>query len=255
VSTKKTSIERGDNHTGTATAPRRSSRTEAGAIEGGADPEGHFPTLHARIHKAYVQDGEPIGTMPPPAGPREAVRKVTDAVQGRRSEVLMDCLAERMAVERTGVRLYDLMLIKLQAYGTFEGGPTEEDILAIRADELDHFTLLRDAISGLGGDPTAMTPGADVATVIGSGLQKALADPRSDVSQALHALHVAEAADTDGWALLIELTEALGQSDLAERFRVAALREEEHLQRVHHWLAVFTTSAAGALAEATSPPG
>ena len=56
-------------------------------------------------------------------------------------------------------------LIKFESEGGWEGGPTAEELRQIREEELQHFEMLKECMQTLGGDPTAMTPAADVAAV------------------------------------------------------------------------------------------
>ena len=64
-------------------------------------------------------------------------------------------------------------------------------------------------------------PLADTSAVASIGLMQVIADPRMTVAQSLHAIHVAELADTDGWQLLIKLARHMGQDDIADRFQTA----------------------------------
>lgn len=51
----------------------------------------------------------------------------------------LDKLSERLAFERTGVRLYEALLNKCQTLGESAPGPTLEDIEHIGSEELEHF--------------------------------------------------------------------------------------------------------------------
>jgi hypothetical protein len=106
--------------------------------------------------------------------------------------------------------------------------------------------LVRDAIVGLGADPTAMTPCADLAGVQGMGLVQSVTDPRTTLAQCLDSILVAELADNDGWKLLIGMAEALGMDELAERFTTALAEEDEHLLLVRRWVAERTEKQLGA---------
>jgi rubrerythrin len=165
-------------------------------------------------------------TMPPPAH----MAKV-------RSLVLLDKLGERLAFERAGVRLYDTLLLKHDATGGFPGGPSRADLEEIREDELAHFALLESIIGRFGGDPTAVTPSANLAIVENTGVCSAINDPRTSLAEGLHAILIAELADNDAWEQLIELVDQLGEEELAEGFREAYDEEQEHLARVRGWLA------------------
>ena len=88
----------------------------------------------------------------------------------------------------------------------------------------------------MGGDPTAVTPCADVAGVASTGLLEVVADPRVTLTQALDAILTAELTDNDGWKILIAMAEALGHQDLALRFAEALAAEDRHLTSVRTWI-------------------
>lgn len=235
----------GMNTTGAATAPIQAGRTTQGALEGGMTP-GDFVTAHAAILRQYVDGAEPVGTMPPPATLKGVVATAGDALMGTKTPVLLDKVGERIAFERTGTRLYDALLLKHDLMGSFAGGPSRADLQTIRDEEHGHFQMLVEAMVQLGGDPTAITPCADLAAVEGLGLQKVVTDARTTLAQALHAIHIAELADTDAWEMLVELAEGLGQTRLVARFREAAAHEQRHLMMVRTWLRAYTMGEAGA---------
>lgn len=179
----------------------------------------------------------------------EDERRAAAMGAGGRATVLLDKLAERLTFERAGTRLYEGLLVKLEAIGTFEGGPSRDDLASFLEEELTHFHQVREAIEQLGGDPTAMTPSANVSAVIGRGLPLVILDPHGSLADALHAIHVAELADNDGWQMLIALTEFMGHDDLAAGFRRSLATEDVHLDSIRRWL----TSHASAQARRETP--
>jgi rubrerythrin len=66
------------------------------------------------------------------------------------------------------------------------------------------------------------------------------------VGQSLHAIHVAELADNDGWVLLIKIAKEMGQDDLAARFRQALDDEDRHLAALRQWMEQVCLTEAGA---------
>jgi hypothetical protein len=151
--------------------------------------------------------------------------------------LLMDKLGERLAFEQAGSRLYEALLSKYRAYGSFEGGPTGEELLHILHEEYDHADLLTGAIEELGGDPTELTPAANLAASISAGLPQVLSDPRVDLLQSLEAIVVAELADNECWTALAELARQDGHDELATECREALGHEREHLTKVRRWIA------------------
>jgi hypothetical protein len=91
----------------------------------------------------------------------------------------------------------------------------------VRDEEHEHFVMLGEAIRQLGGDPTVVTPSANLQATASKGLCAVLADPRTDVLQCLEALLTAELVDNDCWPALIELVENAGEEDLAARFQAS----------------------------------
>lgn len=195
------------------------------------------------LRNQYSAEGEVLGHLPK-----------SGAVRGKKAGLmgtLLDKMGERLAFERTGVRLYEALLAKLDGpapIGPGANAPNRKDIERICVQEHEHFLLMVESIESLGGDPTAMTPAAGVAATVSTGLPKVLLDPRSTFAQCLDAILVAELADNDGWSLLIDLAEANGQDDLAARFHSAHETEEEHLELVRGWIREATLAGEPAKA-------
>ena len=154
----------------------------------------------------------------------------------REDAALLDRIGERLAFERTGARLYDAAITAVSALGPAREGPTVDDLRAIRDAEVRHARLLEEAITELGGDPTCVTPSADMGSMAASGLVQVVSDPRASRSQRLCALLVAELTDHDGWELLVELAKSAGHTEIARRFEDALREEAHHLARVRSWL-------------------
>ena len=72
--------------------------------------------------------------------------------------VLLDKLSERLAFERMGTRLYDALINKCELLGESAPGPTVAELRQIREEERQHFLLVNQAITSLGGDPTLRVP-------------------------------------------------------------------------------------------------
>lgn len=191
----------------------------------------------AEVRSEYLERGDSIGSIPPPASVKGAASTVASAVKGTNAAALLDKLGERLAFERTGTRLYGALIAKAQASEALPSGPSVADLEELQREELQHFEILMGAIRGLGGDPTSMTPSADVAGVTAQGVLQVIADPRMNLVQSLEAILVAELVDNDGWKMLIELARAGGQEDIAKKCEVALTQENEHLRKVRAWVA------------------
>lgn len=189
----------------------------------------------AAVRTSYVTEAEPVGTVPMPGTAKGAVKAGAQKLTGTNPEVLLDKLGERLAFERSGVRLYDAILTKFQATEQKPDGMSADQLRHFRSEEDSHFRMLADCLRSLGADPTAQTPGADITGVEATGLMKVLEDPRTTLPQTLHALLVLELADNDSWELLIKLAEDCGQKKMADDFRTALRQEQEHLASVRRW--------------------
>jgi len=251
--TVKKPTDLGTNRTGAQASPIDSKKTAEGALGTPLVDEGG-PIELSLERGSWATDAEPVGSMPPPASIKGAVKTTIDMVKGHHATVFLDKLGERLAFERTGVRLYEALLVKLDAADLHEGGPTRVEVERIRDDELRHFGELKASMESLGGDPTAMTPCADVVGVASEGVVKVLTDPRTTLSQCLDALLMVELMDNDAWVLLANLADGFGQKDMADRFRVALADEEEHLMLVRGWVSRGITGQAG-LASAPARSG
>jgi rubrerythrin len=233
----------GSNRTGIATAPLRAQATLKGAVDGDMDQADLGESIAAR--ERFSSEAMPVGTMPPPATLRGAAKTALSALKGQKATVFLDKLGERLAFERTGVRLYEALMVKLEAASEHPGRPSRNDLQRIRSDEYRHFQIVKQAIQSLGGDPTAMTPCANVTAVASSGIPKVLTDPRTTLNQCLGAILTAELVDNDGWQMLADMAEKLGQTEMAEQFRDCLTQEAEHLEMVRSWLANGVEGEAG----------
>ncbi len=223
------------NRTGMALAPIQGPQVrEAGEKTRPTTPGDADGLLRARADWIGVR--VPVGSMPPPSSVTGAVKSGIAALKGDHPNVLLDKLGERLAFERTGVRLYDALIAAVEALGEEPHGPSLAALREIRDEEARHFGLVKAAIEELGGDPTCVTPCADGVGVASAGLVAVSTDPRSSRSQRLHAILVAELTDNEGWEMLIDLCRAAGRGPMAERFETALVNERSHLARVRAWM-------------------
>jgi rubrerythrin len=235
----------GANRTGTRLAPERCEEMLAATTEFPPSSQGDASAL-AVARLDYASSAEPVGTMPPPGGIVEGVKTAAKMVRGQQPVRMLDKLGERLAFERTGVRLYEALLSKHDT--AFKGGPSRQAVQHILDEEREHFTMLREMIEAQGGDPTAITPSANVHATASKGLGAVLTDPRTTFVEGLEAVLIAELTDNECWDGLIGLADAAGDSDLLARFTGARDREREHLDLVRGWLAAaYDRDVTGAL--------
>jgi rubrerythrin len=241
-STKPT--EMGLNRTGIATAPTESKKTIEGAEKSGV-VRSHDPGAIEAARTALSSQSEPVGTMPPPGSLKGIIKAGAEAMKGRRPTVFLDLLGDRLAFERTGVRIYEAFAAKLAAADPAPTSPTRAEVEVIRDQELQHVAMLTAAIESLGADPTVMTPTADICALATSGILKVMTDARSTLTHALQALHLAELSDNEAWVMLADLAEELGHDEMSASFRLAVVDESKHLDSVHEWLLSALEAQAG----------
>ena len=192
-------------------------------------------TEMAELRQSYIREAKGYGSIPVPGTLKGMAATALDMLNGERPQILIDKLAERLAMERTATRLYDALLTKLAVVGVGTSAINTEDVASIRGDEARHALLIAEAIASIGGDPTAMTPSADNVGVEAMGLVQVLNDPRSSLAQSLHALLTAELSDGVGWETLIALAHEMGHGDMVDAFSDALLQERKHQVMIQSW--------------------
>jgi rubrerythrin len=229
-------VKVGTNRTGIALARERAEAMVAGARELGPTSEGDASFFGA-VRAEYSAEAEPIGTMPPPTSFKGLAKTAMQSISGGQPTLFMDKLGERLAFERTGTRLYEALLSKHDSFGSFAGGPTRAELEKILEEEYEHFRLLLAAIESLSGDPTAVTPSADLSALASQGIGSVIVDPRTTLLQCLEAILIAELTDNEGWEGLVDLAEVAGEEALRESFAQAMEDEHQHLKKVRSWIA------------------
>jgi rubrerythrin len=243
----------GMNKTGIQTSPVHSKKAIEGAEKAAPSSPGDASAI-AKVRQEFAREADGLGTVPPPATLKGMAKTAVGLLKGGRSTVFIDKLGQRAGFERTGVRLYEAALSKLDVFGTWEGGPSREQLEKIRLDELSHFALVKRTIEKLGGDPTVLTPAADLQANLSEGVPKMLVDPRVNLLQSLDGLLTAELVDNASWELLIQLARELGHQEIAEDFQRALDAEQEHLALVRSWLVAGTMLEAKVGEEAAGAP-
>jgi rubrerythrin len=217
----------GDNRTGIAQHPDLVAEMIEGTTEFGPTSRGGVEAL-AGVRVRVAKDSEPAATMPP-----------AKDVPIERLPIL-DKLGARLAFERTGVRLYQAMISKHDAFGSFRGGPSRADLEHIRDEEQRHLVVAQNLILKLGGDPTVITPCANLQAVVGYGVYQVLVDPRTTLIECLDAIIVAELSDHESWQQLARSIAPLGDKQAESQIREAERVETEHLTKVRAWLVAAT---------------
>ena len=227
----KAPTSQGMNRTGIDIAPLNVKELMKGVQEFPPTSSGDAQTL-ADCRRSYFLEADPIGTVPLPGTVKGVAKTSVQKLMGRHPEVLIDALGGRLAFERTGTRLYDAFLGKALVRRDEADSLPMERLQQFRAEEAAHIGIVWDALRQLGADPTCVTPLADTNGVASIGLMQIITDPRMSIAQSLHAIHLAELADHDGWQLLIKLATEMGQHDMAAGFTNALAEEDQHLDEI-----------------------
>ena len=230
-STEATEI--GRNRTGLQASPQLSKEMNDVVQPVSAETADASPLNEVRL--LYIREADPLGSIPPPATIKGAVKTAAKLLKGERPQAFIDKLAERLAYERGGTRLYDAVIAKFMAHEGELPSASLQEVIEIRDEEASHAALIRTCIEQLGADPTAQTPSADLVGVATAGFLQAAADPRTTLAQTLQVALAAELVDVASWEMLISMAERMGQDGMAERFRKALDRETEHVAKVRGW--------------------
>lgn len=234
----------GMNRSGIDLAPQGAEEMRKAVMEFPPSSEGNEQTL-AQIRTPYLNEADSIGSIPIPGTFKGAAKAGIQKLVGRNAEVLIDKLGGRLAFERTGTRLYDALIGKFMSRKDEAIMLSVDQLRQFRSEEAAHVGLCWDALRHLGADPTSVTPLADTNAVASIGLMQIVADPRMTIAQSLHAIHIAELADNDGWHLLIKLARHMGQDEIADRFEAALEEENRHLSALRTWLEQICLDEAG----------
>jgi ferritin-like metal-binding protein YciE len=225
--------ETGRNRTGLQASPQLSKEMNDVVQPVSAETAATSPLNEVRL--LYIREADPLGSIPPPTTVEGTVKTAAKLLKGERPQAFIDKLAERLAYERGGTRLYDAVIAKFMAHEGELQSASLQEVIEIRDEEASHAALIRTCIEQLGADPTAQTPSADLVGVATAGFLQAAADPRTTLAQTLQVALAAELVDVASWEMLISMAERMGQDGMAERFRKALDREAEHVAKVRGW--------------------
>jgi hypothetical protein len=104
--------------------------------------------------------------------------------------------------------------------------------------------LAQQLIENIGGDPTVVTPCANLQSFATRGICDVLVDPRTNLIECLGVIVVAELTDHESWDQLAQAASLAGQRELEPMIRQAEQTEAEHLTKVRSWLAGSARLAA-----------
>jgi hypothetical protein len=225
----------GFNRTGISSSPDAAHDMVEGTTEFAPDEFGDEQNI-GLVRQAFAKQAGPLGSLPPPESLKGLATVAIEGLKGAHPTQFIDKLGERLAFERTGVRLYEAVISKYGAFGSFEGGPEQSELEEMMMDEHEHFRLLSNVVKNIGGDPTVITPSADLQATMSKGIAEVMVDARTTFVQCLDALLVAELADNEGWEGLIAMARQNSQDGIIPSFERAAQDETRHLKNVRRWI-------------------
>src|SRR4051794_30771881 len=105
----------GMNRTGVQMSPFDTSSMQASMPRAQAEAPAGDESAIAKMRISYIEQAEPLGSVPPPGTITGAVSTGFSMLTGNEPQLLLDKLSERVTFERTGVRIYDAMIAKFAA--------------------------------------------------------------------------------------------------------------------------------------------
>ena len=152
---------------------------------------------------------------------------------------VIDLLSERLAFERSGVKLYDTLLGRLRATEDRTLKALLGDVKEHREEEKEHEEWLEGQIRALGGDAHAPTERSVLVQAESEGVERVMRRDDS-ILHDFHALLTAELADNAGWDLLVQIADEFGDSAAKKEFKKRLHEEEKHLLFVRQTLLELT---------------
>ncbi len=142
---------------------------------------------------------------------------------------VLDVLSGRLVFERTGVKLYDSAIRKIERHGEPRYHALVGQLREIREEEAEHARWLEAQIRELGGNPDEKTDLAQLEAEESRGIESIVVDGHDKVIHVLHALLAAELADNAGWDLLVKLADDTGDTTAKLQFAKRLAEEAKHL--------------------------
>src|SRR3954469_25195926 len=105
---------------------------------------------------------------------------------------VIDVLAERLTFERSGVKLYDRIIERMQASDQADIEKMVDQMVEHRDQEKEHEEWLEEQIRELGGDAHAVTEKARLTQAESEGIERVILGEDTPIPQLFHALLAAE---------------------------------------------------------------
>lgn len=153
-------------------------------------------------------------------------------------EKVIELLSERLAYERSGIKLYDAILKKVKRSRHTQLKKLVKELEEHRDQEVEHAEWCAENIRMLGGDPDARTERVMLVETEAQGIEQIILGD-APLSQMFHALNMAELGDNAGWAQLVGIAEQCGDEKAKKELQKRLRHEEEHLRLTHRILGMF----------------
>ncbi len=157
-------------------------------------------------------------------------------------EKLIDLLQERLAFERTGVKLYDRVLLMMRASQEPQVLGMVDTMQAYRDEEAEHQEWLEEQIRALGGDEHGESVRARLVATESRGIEEVILHKDVELQHLFHALMAAELVDNAGWDLLVALAEEADDDDALDALSLRQAEEEDHLEYLRQTMARYAES-------------
>lgn len=157
----------------------------------------------------------------------------------KHKDKVIDLLTERLTFERSGVKLYDSILQKMQRSTDPQVGRMLGQMREHRDEEKEHEEWLEAQIRNLGGDAHGTTDMSSLVAAESKGIEQVVLDGDPSISHMFHALLTAELVDNAGWELLLELADDADDDVARREFRKRLKNEQDHLIFVRRAVVAF----------------
>jgi bacterioferritin (cytochrome b1) len=142
---------------------------------------------------------------------------------------VLDLLSGRLAFERTGVKLYDTVIDKIERNPDARYHRLLDYLRHIRQEEKQHEEWLEAQIRSIGGTAHETTAMSQLESEESQGVINVIVDGHEEVTHLLHALLAAELSDNAGWDLLVKLADDAGDRASKLEFQRRLMDEVKHL--------------------------
>ena len=144
-------------------------------------------------------------------------------------ERVVDYLAERLAFERSGVRLYEAVLVRVREADEPEVRALAPLLERQRDEEREHVAWLQAQLQGLGAGSHPTSARAQLSQEETRGFAHVILETEAPLPHLLHALLAAELVDHAGWDLLVALADEAQDGEAQRELHRRRDEEARHL--------------------------